>query len=724
MMHILTLMKKLFCTMLICLGATVYGGDRNPDRYLNGIRPPAAPLVTVDPYFSLWSMSDELTADVTRHWTGWKQPLLGAVRIDGRTYRIVGTESFIPKGHDEFEEGKETREDVLVDEWYYRETAAPVFVTAARQIRCNVLPTNTIYTFRCGGAEIELSFTAPLLLDDVDLLARPVNYVSWKIRPTDGRRHKAEIYLEASPRFAIDINVEPMKACAGTEAGLSYVNVGTVAQPVLKKRGDDIRIDWGYFYMAADASEGNTSLVRGSEARKAFRDGTAIPAFSSSSAGNGITIDNFETEDLALSFYSDLGKIGKNGASGHLMLAYDDIQSIKYLGQPLRPYWNKDGSNSILKELGKASEDYAEVMRRCEDFDAALTAEALSAGGTEYADLCALAYRQAVSAHKLVQSQSGELFFFSKENFSNGCCGTVDVTYPSMPLFLLYNPEIAKALLNFIFDYSEGPKWHRNWAPHDVGRYPDAYGQHYGNWMPLEECGNMLLLTAAVVKISGDTEYARRHWPTLTRWALYAVGHGQHPENQLCTDDFAGKLAHNANLSAKAIEGIAAYAQMAEALGKEEEAEAFRSTALEMAAIWKNDAAEEDHYKLTFDTEGSWSQKYNLVWNDVLDLNVFDNDIASTEIQYYRKHQNVYGLPLDCRQEYTKTDWIMWTAAMADDIGTFREFICPVWRFYNETVDRVPLDDWVDTDAPTKRNMQARSVVGGFFMRMLSERQK
>jgi len=686
----------------------------------DGIRPPSTPLLTVDPYFSLWSQADEAYADVTRHWSGWKQPLLAAVRVDGKVFRILGNENFVPMGYDEYSEGRETREHVKVDEWYYKSGPAPVFTEHAEQLSRSVLPTRTVYSFRCGGVELEMCFTAPLLLDDVELLSRPVNYLSWSMRSADGRRHAVQLYLEASPRFAVDVNVQPVRASRGKADGVEYVKVGTTAQPVLEKRGDDIRIDWGYFYLATEKKSGAVALARSGEARRAFAAGKAV-----SCAGDEITSDNFEKDELVLTYSRDLGKVGSSAAYDYVMLAYDDVRSIRYLKEhELRPYWNRRGDSSLPEQLTKAVGGRAEIMALCEAFDASLLTEAEAAGGVRYADLCALAYRQAVSAHKLVESPKGELFFFSKENFSNGCCGTVDVTYPSVPLFLLYNPEIAKALVNFIFDYSEGPKWNKTWAPHDVGRYPDAYGQHYGNWMPLEESGNLLLLTAAIVKVSGDVEYARRHWPALTTWALYCVGHGQNPENTLCTDDFAGKLAHNANLSAKSILGVAAYARMAELLGKEEESQAYMKYARSMAAIWEKEAFEKDHYKLAFDLENSWSQKYNLVWDRVLGLNVFNPGIAGTEISWYLEHQNRYGLPLDSRRQYTKTDWIMWTATMASDREEFQKFVDPVWDFYNETPDRVPLCDWVNTEEPTKQGMIARSVVGGFFMKMLYERLK
>ncbi len=172
-------------------------------------------------------------------------------------------------------------------------------------------------------------------------------------------------------------------------------------------------------------------------------------------------------------------------------------------------------------------------------------------------------------------------------------------------------------------------------GPVRLGIRDVAYGQHYGDHMPLEESGNMLLLTAATVLNDGDVSYAQAHWEALTLWALYCVQHGQMPENQLCTDDFAGKLAHNVNLSAKSILAAGAYAKLASMLGKTAEAQAFERKAVEMAGIWKKNALATDHYKLAFDSpEDSWSQKYNLVWDKLLGLNLFEEEVRQREIDF------------------------------------------------------------------------------------------
>ena len=240
--------------------------------------------------------------------------------------------------------------------------------------------------------------------------------------------------------------------------------------------------------------------------------------------------------------------------------------------------------------------------------------------------------------------------------------------------------------------------------------------------MPVEESGNILIMAAAIAAVEGNADYAAQHWETLTTWTNYLTEHGLDPENQLCTDDFAGHFAHNTNLSVKAILGIASYAYLADMMGKKDIAAEYNQKAKDMAVEWEKMANDGDHYRLTFDKPGTWSQKYNLIWNKLLKMGIFPDSIAEKEIAYYLTKQNKYGLPLDNREAYTKTDWIMWTATLANDKETFQKFIAPVHLFVNETTDRVPMSDWVFTDTPKQRGFQARSVVGGYYIKMLEEK--
>ena len=231
----------------------------------------------------------------------------------------------------------------------------------------------------------------------------------------------------------------------------------------------------------------------------------------------------------------------------------------------------------------------------------------------------------------------------------------------------------------------------------------------------------MLLLAGALSRLCGEADFLKRHWTTLRKWADYLLEKGYDPDNQLCTDDFAGHLAHNTNLSLKAILALGAFAQIAEKLDEKESALRFRAAAEKFARRWCEDALDGDHYRLAFDQPGTWSQKYNLVWDRLLGLNLFPVEVARRELAFYRGRQNEFGLPLDNRKSYTKLDWILWSATLTGDSDDFAALLEPVHHWLGRTRSRVPMTDWYDTVSGDKVGFQARSVVGGVFLRLLSD---
>ncbi|WP_222439138.1 glutaminase family protein [Echinicola salinicaeni] len=803
---------------------------------INDIRPPAYPLITVDPYFSVWSMGDELHGDATRHWTGVENDLQGIIRVDGKSYYFLGepvieTRAVLPLtgmketwsyslekpagkwseiGYKEGSQWKSTRgaftngddspapnkwnteniwvrrsfelsntdfHDILLnihhddnikvylngvlayekEGWvsspatfaineeakqalkvgenvmaiHCENTVGGAFLDAglveilppsvdiavAEQVHSEVRATQTLYTFDCEDVELEVTFTAPMLPDNLEVMTRPANYISFEVQSKDGAEHDVQVYFSAAGNLAVNTLDQEVSWERPEISGLQVMKLGTSAQPVLKKKGDNIRIDWGYLYLAANDKENTTSKIGVNT--ESIADFVKNGELSSADEMDKPLALNQKMITQAVAF--DYGKVGSTAKENFVTLAYDDLYAVQFFKENLKAWWKKYGM-STEEMLQAAQSDYSKLIKASQDFDQQLYQDALQAGGAEYAAVCALVYRQAVSAHKTVEGPNGELFFFSKENFSNGSIGTVDVTYPSAPLFLIYNPELLKGMLEPIYYYSESGKWAKPFPAHDVGTYPLANGQTYGEDMPVEEAGNMLLLTGAIAKVEGNADYAAKHWDVMTTWVEYLANEGFDPANQLCTDDFAGHLAHNANLSVKAILAIAAYGQMAETLGKPELAEKYTAMAKDFAQKWMDKAEDGDHYSLTFDKKDTWSQKYNLVWNKLLDLNIFPEDVAQKEIAYYLTKQEDFGLPLDSRKTYTKSDWVMWTATMAEDDADKKALIKPMFTYINKTPNRIPVSDWHETTNAKSVGFRARSVVGGYFMPVLKEK--
>src|SRR5579875_3589134 len=307
-------------------------------------RPPAVPLVPHDPYFSIWSMADHLTDQPTKHWTGVVQSTSSLIRIDGQTYRVMGSD---PR----------------------RSPALP-------QTGVEVLPTHTTYQFTGAGIQLSLTFFTPALPQDLEVLSRPVTYLRWEARSTDANTHQVAIYFDAASQVAVNSQYETVQRERYRLGNLQVLRMGTREQPILQKSGDDLRIDWGYFYVVAPAGDGaNEAVTVRPDAMKFF-----------ASSGHVPEDDDLDIQQpygqpmpvLAASF--DLGTVSATPVSRFLMVAYDDLFSIEYFERRLRPYWRRNGTD-IAHLIHSALDDYQSLNQRGEAFDRELMADLRRVGG-------------------------------------------------------------------------------------------------------------------------------------------------------------------------------------------------------------------------------------------------------------------------------------------------------------------------------------------------------
>lgn len=441
---------------------------------------------------------------------------------------------------------------------------------------------------------------------------------------------------------------------------------------------------------------------------------------------------------------------------GAILLGYDDRVSIDYFGTVRKGYYLE--KHTILEALetvyhnrtaigGQLAAFERDLIRRCGEY------------GESYRTVLYASLRQSVAAHKLVKNSEGELLFLSKECSSNGCVATVDVSYPSAPLYLLYNPELVKGMMRPILKFAKMPVWPYDFAPHDVGAYPVCCGQVYGlktgkdgrfchllkeqegteethfplyllpegsgiydekRQMPVEECANMLILFLACYRFDGDIEFFAREEALAGKWVDFLVTYGWKPENQLCTDDFAGHLKNNLNLAIKATVGIAAYAELIRATGGAEKADRYRRIAVEYAAGIASLSEKHGHLPLSWDSdEATFSLKYNLAFDRILGLELFSQALREREVDCCLARLERFGTPLDSRAGYTKSDWLIWMASLTEDKEKSLRLVEAVASFLRETPDRVPFADWYESTDGKNRGFRARSVQGGCFIMLL-----
>ena len=640
----------------------------------------SVPLVTHDPFFSIWSSSDKLYESNTVHWSGSVQRIKGILNVDNKRYAFLG---------------KDAKAQGIPQKY--------VDVTA----------TSTQYVFENEKVILKCRFTSPILLNDMTLVSRPCTYIDFEIEKKDAKEVSLEFEVYSD---VVAQTKDTIIGYAVKREDYQYMYMGRAMQEPLSGSGDKVAIDWGYAYVACKEEGAKLSY-------------------------------NKHREKLCLVMNLEHKK------QAGIIFAYDDLLSINYFGMWKKAYWTEKYA-TILDAIAAAFEDKEETLKKAAEFDKEMEERALNIGGEDYAYLCNMSYRQSVTAHKLITDETGNIIFLSKENDSNGCIGTVDVSYPSVPLFLLYDVEYVKGMLRPIFRFAACDVWEYDFAPHDVGRYPYAWGQVYAFvgkrneetniWMtgktsvfppfytypkgtgvydikyqmPVEECGDMLIMTAVCCMMDGNPEFAKPYWSVLKTWKNYLVKYGADPGDQLCTDDFAGHLEHNTNLSVKAIVGIKAYAILAEMMGEVEEAKKYHQLATEMAADWELRAKADDHYMLAFGSPDSWSLKYNLVWDKVWNTHLFSDEVYEKELSYYIQKANEYGTPLDSRSTYTKSDWILWCASMAKEKEQAKKLIQPVAHYLENTVSRIPFGDWYFSDTGTYCQFIARSVQGGIYMPM------
>jgi len=648
-------------------------------------RPPAVPLATYNPFLSIWSEADHLNDANTKHWTRREHSLVSLIRIDGKTWRLMGGE--------------------------------PENLPAFAQKSVTVLPTRSLYEFEEAGVRVTLTFMQPALPDDLNVYSWPLSYLNWSVRSLDGTKHHISIYDSTSSQLAVNQTNEPVEWSRATAGGLTALRVGTKAQPVLGSCGDNHRINWGYAYAAASRAQAKSAIGANDVLEKSFAETGGVPAADDPRMPRAA----YDAQPV-MAFAFDLGEVGADVVQRQVIVAYDEIYTIKYFGKNLPPYWARNGA-TITEVLQKASKDYPKLLARCEKFDRELMADMTRIGGGKYAQITALAYRECVAANGLAADANRQPLFFTKENTSNGDIATVDVFFPMDPIWICLSPSLAKASLVHVLMYAASPHWKFPNAPHDLGTYPLAFGRDDGGeGMPVEESGNMLILCDAIAQAEGNADFVAPWWPQLTQWAHYLEKYGLDPEQQLCTDDFMGHLAHNANLSVKAILGLATYGDLCRMRGDEATANKYFDLAKADAAHWMKAAAEGDHYRLAFDKPGTWSQKYNLVWDHILGLNIFPPSVARQEVAHYKKMMLRYGVPLDSRTHLTKTDWSIWSATLAENPADFESIIAPIYDYLNETTARDPIADSYVTDKVQSGGMHARPVVGGFFIKLLADR--
>jgi len=657
---------------------------------------PSYPLFLKDPHFQVWMPGENISNIDSTFVNNRITPLLGLIKTKDKIYRFLGTKFGIKMNVEKID------------------------VTALK----------TIFILKNELFEITLEFISPLILTDLELLANPTCILSYDIK-TEVKDYDV-IFGVSSKILSNSTNDDYLvRGDIATLKNKKVAYFSKYKQEIMSMATDNHGPEYGVYYLLSDKAK----YVLKTDLLKSLDDDNIIAS-----------IKDGEHYILGINKHS-------LNDSGKFYFAYDDIVSIYYYGEMLKGYYFNDGKN-IYDALNETIINSDKIIEKCNKFD--LDFDKRMYITNEYLEIARASYRQSVAGHKLVKDRKNRILFISKEISSGGCTSTVDVTYPTFPLYLLYNPTLVKGMLYPIFDFAKMPVWKYDFAPHDTGVYPYVIGQYYSSlWkdeddlkrtlgyydskadgilpfyylyedgdkvysmkrqMPIEECADMIILTYLVSKYSNDYSMAIENYDNLKKWANYLVNKGLIPENQLCTDDFSGHQDKNINLSIKSIVALKYFDKLLKAINKIENIDYLKIAKERMEMIDKYTG----HIPMTFDSDYStFSLKYNLV-PDLLDDDVlFRRSIMEKEVDLYLNKKLKYGIPLDNRETYTKVDWLIWISTLTNDIKKQNEIYKLVIKFLKETITRVPFSDWYKADTSEACLFRTRPVVGGNFMPIL-----
>ena len=675
---------------------------------------PAYPLFVNNPYFSIWSCSDVLNDENTIFWNSKEKKTYGVIYVDGVCYSFLGN---------------------LENTLKLEQTSVLV----------NLFSTD--YEFECDSFKLSLSFVNPLLLTDLELMSRPVSYLSYKIHPKK-QINNIKIALMLHQSHCFDRVEDYMIGGVFPFDNFEAAYFGLNRQHPMSHTGDSFSADWGYTY------------VSGKEAF--FTSLTAVNAFLETGVLEYKHNDrNEEKFIVGIDTFSNVS----NGLEGKFTVAFDDLCSVFYFGEWCKGYYFRNGK-TIFDALVEANADYEETLLKLNEFQKNVYKD-LESYDEGYKLLCIASFRQSIAAHALVETKDKELLFLSKECHSNGCIATVDITYPSMPLYLLYNPELVTAMTRPIYKFSRMPIWKFPYAPHDAGTFPYCLGQTYAlkadeskndkylsnmfqrnRWngimvshpmiyqfpefmdiynedsqMPIEECSNMLIAAYSSVYFGADDLVVRENYDLLKVWFEYLVKSSLVPTNQLCTDDFFERIDKNVNLSIKSVQAIKCFSLIAEKLGNEEDKEKALKVLDSFIAEFHNHFDGKDHLPLSYyGSDDTYSLKYNLAYDDVLGTNLFSQELKNKELSYYLTKNTSFSVALDHRSDLTKTDWIIYACSLTDDREIQKCIYDGIVNFLKTSESRVPFSDLYHVETGIIKEFQNRPVQGAVFMLLLKDK--
>ncbi|KAI1380637.1 glutaminase A [Hypoxylon crocopeplum] len=681
---------------VLLAGVAFFGSSAHAASSFSPARPPAIPLAVKGPYLNSWlnvgsdgGNGGYLAGEWPKFWsqqiTGWA----GFVRVDGTAYNWLGA----PPGAD------------LVDqtEFSYTSTRSTFVMNVGDKIEMNV------------------TFLSPVTPSDLRRQSLVFSYLEVGVHSLDGASHDVQLYADVSAEWA---SGDPNAVVTWDHLvadGVSYHQFQRQDQESLSESNQ--QPNWGtWFWSTKDDPNLSWQSGADTDVRGAFISNGYLP--NSKDSNYRAVNDDWPV----FGFANDLGSVGTASVSTLFTIGMTQDGAISLLGEgsDLTIYpalWNSYFDNDVDAMLFFYN-DYNEATSLATALDNQVATDSLAAAGQNYLTLTSLSVRQTFGALQFTGTDSDPLVFL-KEISSNSDIQTVDVIFPAIPLILYTNPSLLNYLLKPLFLNQENGHYPNTNAIHDLGTFPVARGYPDGSDepQPLEECGNMIIMVLAYAQRANDDAYLTQHYPILKQWAGYLIDEALIPADQISTDDFAGSLANQTNLALKGIIGLRAMAEISDRTGNTDDAQMYLDTATSYISQWQgfgiNSAADPPHATLSYGDADSHGLLYNLYSNSLLgfDADFVPQSVYDMQSDFYPTVALEYGVPLDTRHTYTKSDWEMWCAAISS-VETRDTFIRLIAGWIDSTPTNKALTDLYDAgngDYPAGLQFTARPVAGGHF---------
>ncbi|TRM67680.1 hypothetical protein BD626DRAFT_104598 [Schizophyllum amplum] len=657
--------------------------------------PASVPLAVRSPYVSTWlpqgsgkALNDAWATFYTGGITAWA----GFITVDGKPFSFMGT----PAADADFEK--------------------------AVQKSVEITSTQSIYVMTADTVDLTVTFLSPVEPSDLVKQSIPLSYMSLSAVSNDGNTHSVQVYTDISAEWlSPGDGAQPANWTFSDGDVLSH-SLSLQNQSNYEENSDMIR--HGSIYYSTLNSD-SVSYMSGSD--KAVR-----TTFVNSSRLANTQDDNFRNINdnyPVFGYTHDLGDV--SDATEPIVMSIGLIRepavqyivaNNQYQDRSLYFWTQYSSADDLISDfLG----DYDNALSRAQDLDDKIKSDA-GAISTDYANVVTLSVRQALAAIEITTSKSGDSYdtddvmIFLKEISSNGNTNTVDVIFPMWPMLMYLNPTLGKYILLPALEYQATGQYPNKYSVHDMGtHYPQAIGHNLGKdeAMPVEECGNMLIMALSYTQKAGDNSLISDYISYFDQWTQFLVDEALVPASQLSTDDFAGHLENQTNLAIKGILGIKAMSEIANTIGDRSTASKYSDIASDYLSQWQDLAASSDgnHVTLNYGNDSSWGLTYNLYADKLLGFNLFPSSLYDQQTAFYKQRGFMYGVPLDSRHTYTKSDWEIWTAAIMSDSSTQDMLISAVASYAANGKNDVPFSDWYETRSGEVSGFRARPVVGGHF---------